>query len=266
MKGDPQPMTTVTRRIQEVKQPRGGYINPRNLEAQALSDDMALASVESVHASITGMAVDYLTRLANGSRPEEAFEISLRGAALLQQFGIPAVADAKKALVSLTSGVQPDAAAVRAACQLVRYDVAYRAGPGMYNPHAQTQPDAATIQNIQVMVARSARFFAEYGPVTLDGFTFDGAYTDVVTAADGDFLTPDTIWDFKVSVKGPTKDHTLQLLMYYLMGRESGQSEFQTITHLGVFNPRLNTVYRIKVADIPSEVISEVSRDVIGYS
>lgn len=53
--------------------------------------------------------------------------------------------------------------------------------------------------------------------------------------------------------------------MYYLMGKKSAQPEFQTITRLGVFNPRLNTVYRIKVAKIPDEVVSEVGRDVIGY-
>ncbi|MGO4453311.1 hypothetical protein [Arthrobacter sp. RAF14] len=249
-----------------MKQPRGGYINPRSLEAQVLSHIGVLNHTENVHASITGMAVDYLTRLANGASPMEAFEISLRGAYLLEQVGIPALADAKEALGELEPGVLPSAASVISACRLVRYDVAFRAGPGMYNPYAQSKPDAATIENIQTMVARASAFFSQYGPITLDGFTFDGAYTEIVTAGDGDFLTSDTLWDFKVSVKGPTKDHTRQVLMYYLMGMKSGQAEFQSITHLGVFNPRLNTVYRISVADIPVEVVTEVSRDVIGYN
>ena len=58
-----------------------------------------------------------------------------------------------------------------------------------------------------------------YGPVVKDGFTFDGGYTDIVTAGDGDFLTFDTLWDFKVSIKPPTNANTLQLLMYYIMMR-----------------------------------------------
>lgn len=101
--------------------------------------------------------------------------------------------------------------------------------------------------------------------IHLDGFTFPGGYTDLVTAGDGDFLTADALWDFKVSVKGPTSAHTLQLLMYLLMGRRSGQPAFNSITQLGVFNPRLNAVYQIALADVPSEVVSTVSRDVIGY-
>lgn len=135
----------------------------------------------------------------------------------------------------------------------------------MYDPRARTKPDKVTIDHIVTMVDRSVRFFREYGPITLDGFTFPGGYTDVVTAGDGDFLTSDTLWDFKVSVKGPTKDHTLQLLMYWLMGMHTGLSHFTGITHLGVFNPRLNTVYRIAVSDISKEVIREVSIEVIGY-
>ncbi len=115
------------------------------------------------------------------------------------------------------------------------------------------------------MVARSSSLFADYGGVTMHGFTFDGAFTDIVTAGDGDFLTADTLWDFKVSVRPPTSAHTLQLLMYYLMGVRSGQPQFDGICHLGIFNPRLNTVHRIAVADVPPSVQAEVSRDVIGY-
>lgn len=135
----------------------------------------------------------------------------------------------------------------------------------MYNPDSKTVPDEATIENIQTMVSRASSFFDEYGPVTLNGFVFPGGYTDVVDSGDGDFLTVDTLWDFKVSVNGPTKDHTLQTLMYWLMGMESAQSEFTSITHLGLFNPRLNNVYRISISDISPDTIRAVEIEVIGY-
>jgi hypothetical protein len=114
-------------------------------------------------------------------------------------------------------------------------------------------------------------FIRDFGPITLDGFDFNGpdgsasGYTDTVNTGDGDFLTEDTLWDFKVSVRPPTSAHTLQLLMYYLMGKRSGQPEFESVTHLGIFNPRLGTVHRIALADVPRTTITEVSRDVIGY-
>lgn len=42
------------------------------------------------------------------------------------------------------------------------------------------------------MVERSLKFVEEYGPIILEGFTFEGGYTDIVQAGDGDFITEDT--------------------------------------------------------------------------
>ena len=87
----------------------------------------------------------------------------------------------------------------------------------------------------------------------------------VTTLDDGDFLTKDTLWDFKVTASKPNKDHTLQLLIYYLMGRRSIHPEFQTIEKLGIFNPRQNTIYQLPISEISDEVIKEVETNVIGY-
>ena len=99
----------------------------------------------------------------------------------------------------------------------------------------------------------------------MDGFTFEGGYTDVVNSGDGDFTTADTLWEFKVSKAKPKKEYTLQLLMYWRMGLHSKHSEFKNVKYLGIYNPRLNIVYRLDVTDIPGEVISEVEKEVIGY-
>ena len=116
------------------------------------------------------------------------------------------------------------------------------------------------------MVERSLHFLDVYGPTILDGFTFEGGYTNTVGSGDGDFMTADTLWDFKVSKHRPNKGHTLQLLMYWRMGLHSVHAEFQSIKYLGIYNPRLNEVYRIKVDAIPDDVIAEVEKDVIGYT
>lgn len=63
----------------------------------------------------------------------------------------------------------------------------------------------------------------------------------------------------KVSVNPPTKDHTLQLLMYLIMRIKSDhKEEFIRLQKIGIFNPRLNTVYSLSVDKIPGEVIQEV--------
>lgn len=115
------------------------------------------------------------------------------------------------------------------------------------------------------MVNRSLLFFNKYGPITKDGFTFEGGYTKVIDSGDGDFLTSDTLWDFKVSKNNPTSAHTLQLLIYYIMGIHSIHNEFKSIKKLGIFNPRTNCVYLYNVSTIPQGIIDEVSKEVIGY-
>ncbi len=115
------------------------------------------------------------------------------------------------------------------------------------------------------MVKRSILFFNKYGPIIKGGFTFDGGYTDIINSGDGDFLTSDTLWDFKVSKNNLTSVQTLQILIYYIMGIHSMHDEFRSIQKLGIFNPRINCTYLKVITDIPTEIIAEVSTKVIGY-
>jgi hypothetical protein len=259
-------MTSVVGRIKEVKQPPGGHVSPKLFQVLypggATGPTPLDHHAETVSPGLVGTAVDYLTRLANGAEPREAFRISLLGA---ERLGPSEFHGADWAVENLKPG-RVNVEAIRVACRLVNYDVAYRRDPRLYNPDARTSPDETTVAHISTMVERSREFFREHGPIMLDGFTFEGAYTSTVQTGDGDFLTPDTLWDFKVMVAAPKSDHTLQLLMYYIMGRRSIHAEFQAITHLGLFNPRLNTAYRLPVAAVPIATIADVERDVIGYT
>lgn len=137
-----------------------------------------------------------------------------------------ALGNAKKLLKGI-KGL--DNESVSNACKLVGYDVCFRAGVIGYKPVEEIKPDSDTIENIVIMVKRSLAFWKEYGPITKDGFTFEGGYTDIVSSGDGDYLTEDTLWDFKVSKEEPKSKYTLQLLMYYIMGCHSIHPEFQKI-------------------------------------
>lgn len=80
-------MSSVTKRISEVKQPRGGYIKPSQFDIKILDDGEMLFEEENLHASIIGLTVDYLTRLYMGASVDDAFSISLRGATVAASFG-----------------------------------------------------------------------------------------------------------------------------------------------------------------------------------
>ena len=258
-------MASVTQRIRSISQPYGGYIPRKNFLIKQLDDGKNLHPKENINPSLVGMAVDYLTRFLMGTPREKAFTISLIGATFydLSTRSTSGLSHARHLLEEI-EGL--DEKSVKAACQLVGYDVCFRAGISGYKPVDEIQPDSNTIENIITMVNRNLSFWKEYGPIIKDGFTFEGGYTETINTGDGDFLTEDTLWDLKVLKKEPTSQNTLELLIYYLMGIHSIHPEFKKIQKLGIYNPRLNKVYTIKIDEISDEVIEEVSTKVIGYS
>lgn len=248
---------SVTTRIKNVRQPRLGYIPVADLNAVEYFDWHRIKKIDSYYKPIQGMVVDYLTRFMNGTPKQIAFQISLMGAEKVDEL------DNAKELLTRIKGL--DEKSILAACQLVGYDVAFRRGPQYFTPIEKIIPDKRVIQNIVVLVNRSITFLKKNGPVVFEGFTFEGSYNDVISSGDGDYLTADTLWDFKVSESKPEINHTLQVLLYYILGIHSVHKEFQTIKKLGIYNPELNTAYTISLSDISDEVFYNVSRDVIGY-
>lgn len=260
-----QKMYSVTGRIRSIKQPRGGYIKPSEFKTIELNDGQVLNDKENIHASIIGMAVDYLTRLMIGSDLLEAFKISVKGVNSAIRLGATTIDEAKKYLSGI-DGLNDDS--IINACKMVTFDVWYRnpVNAPLAKTAKEINPNEATIENIRTMVKRSINFFDEYGPITVDGFTFEpNGYTETVSAGDGDFLTADTLWDFKVTKSKPTNKHTLQLLMYWIMGQHSGKPEYKNLTKLGIFNPRLNTVYLLDMGNVSAKTIADVEKNVICY-
>lgn len=250
-------MASVTQRIKEIKQPTGGYVNIKEFKCIKLKNLNELNPLENIHPTLIGLAVDYLSRFMVTKDVVEAFKVSSLGAFLVNE---------KDKFIDLISDIKGlDNKSIINAVKVCGYDVAFRAGPIFYKPVDTINPDFDTIENIRIMVNRSLFFFNTYGPITADGFTFEGGYSKVVDTGDGDFLTKDTLWDFKVSKAKPTKEHTLQLLMYYIMGKKSGKEIFKNIRKIGIFNPRLNEVYIYEIGNEISDVLTEISTKVICY-
>ena len=184
---------------------------------------------------------------------------------LTSLLGSMVINDRKNAekLLSKIKGL--DDISITNACKVVGYDVCYRAGTAYFKNVDEINPDENTIYNIKVMIERGLSFFEKYGPVVQDGITFAGGYTSIVSSGDADFITNDTLWDFKVSKGNLTKDYTLQLIIYYLLGVHSYSCDFSNIKKLGIFNPRKNIVYQYEIKNISKEIIKEIETEVIGY-
>lgn len=269
-------MASVTEVARKAKQPYGGFVRPSQFTKIVLTKEEELGCTENVSPATMGMVVDYMSRYMMNGDVIKAFEISYRGALYARLLGYDKAVDVAEGLLKRIKGLDDES--ISCACKLVWFDAYYRV-PMWAKEHQQDEKDNAdlqTIANIRIMVKRSIAFWKEYGPIVQDGFTFNpvstndseqnnGGYTATVSRGDGDYLSKDTLWDFKVSKKELTSKITLQLLMYWIMGIHSGRPEFQTIKMIGIFNPRLNTVYRMNVADISEDVIRTVENDVIKY-
>lgn len=279
-------MMNVTQRIKSLKQPYGGYLPVRSLHTEAFDDGKVLGE-ENVHPSVVGTAVDTLSRATREENSlEEAFDISLKGARL------GGFTNSASDLIDVirTSGDVLSDDSVRAGLALVKYDSIYRAGyTPPVNPVEEYQlgeVSATTISNVRTMVQRTTDFFDRQGGVTVDGFHFIdvenlhnsesavfSGYSTLVSKGDGDVLTPNGLWDIKVSVRKPNSKHTLQLVMYYLMGLRSYDAygnplyggAFHNVEKLGIFNPRLNIAFTANVSELDRDMLKEVEIEVIGY-
>lgn len=258
-------MSSVTQRIKSIKQPHGGYLKPKQFNVFEYQDGIMLNEEENINPALVGLCVDYLTRYIVNRDVNDAFAISIMGARSLENYyKKKGSIDLANQLLASINGL--DDQSIIAACKLCGFDVVYRVGLTQYKPVEDINPNYNTIENIRIMVNRSLQFFRDYGPVILDGFTFEGGYSSIIDAGDGDFLTQDTLWDFKVSKTEIKTSHTLQLLIYYLMGVRSIHDEFNSIKKLGIYNPRLNKVYTMEISNISADIIQEVCDYVIGYT
>lgn len=220
-------------------------------------DDGKVLGQERIHPTTMGMIVDYLTRWQYGDKIDDAFQISIFGG--IRSGKLTECMGYVNGIVDMSDD------SILNACKAVTFDSYTRTGmPPTIMPE-DISIDHNTCENVRIMVERGVRFLKEYGPIIESGFRFPGGYTNTVDSGDGDFITKDTLWDFKVSKNPPTKDHTLQLAMYYIMGKHSINDVFDDISKIGIYNPRLDRMYTLDMDEVDSSVIGSIEKDVIGY-
>lgn len=251
-------LCSVTEKANKIKSP-ARFLKPSTFEKIQLTGGgtETLFPTENVSPALIGLAVDYLTRYKTGSPLPTCFKIASLGAIEIGEDSL---------LTTLLNQIHGlDNQSIIAAIRASGFDCVYRAGAATYRPVENICPDEGTVENVRTMVNRSLTFFDEYGPKEMDGLNFPGGYTGHIASGDGDFMTSDTLWDFKVSKKTLLGSHVLQLLIYWRLEVHSIYPEYQEILYLGVYNPRMNLVYRYPIAQISPETIEIVDHDIICY-
>ena len=279
---------SVTQRVKETKQPRGGYVKRTDMTSIPLGGGEEELGPENIHSNLVGLAVDYLTRIMTGSTAEDAFTVAQRGALLLVNpsgineeiiFGClekaylrgieqnkPVGLDEFKTTFRKIASSIPDENFQRLAYAAQKLAEMLVSVKGLDD---ESIIFAVKLSSLDVCFRAGVDRYRPMEEINPDKTTIGNIRIMVKRSLHFlDLYGPKTLdgfTDFKVSKRPVNKDWTLQIMMYWRMGLRSGQPEFKTIKYLGIYNPRKNEVDRIAVNDIPSDVIDTVDYDVIGY-
>ena len=252
---------SLSERVNSIEQPPGGYVSPDSMSVKVLGEGAAGLKPSDFDPELVASTVFRLAFFACDG--EEVFMPSKYGAAMVGEvYRAREIFERFKNMADWKE--TPKRENVFDAVRLAGFDVCYEKGAEFYTPFDGIVPDDAAVDNIMTMVDRSLEFLKTRSHIRTF-HTFDGGYTDVIRVGDGDFMSRDTLWSFRVSESGVTEKDTLELLVRLRMGLHSVFDYYESIKYLGVFNPMRNEMSRIAVSDIPQSVIKEVERDVIGY-
>lgn len=235
----------VTSFVKSFSQPRGGLLKASLLTTMDYNDGKELTENWNIQPQIVGTVVDALTRFMLFGKARLAFQASIAGALVVKN------KEHADSLISSLKGLDDES--ITAGCNLVTYDVVVRAGVKYFVPARQLKPSADTMSDIRTMVTRAVTFF-RHSSVIESGMFFAGAYYGAIKAGDADYLLPDGIWDMKVIKSNPTKDDTMQLLVYTILGENSIRYADFDFRRIGIFNPRKNKAYYFDLKKLPAGV------------
>lgn len=233
----------------KIDQPKGGYVNPKQFEAIKFPggnmDDLHFE--ESITPYLVNLTVNHLVCFVMNDPIEKVFAASINGA---KQVGEGIMCER---LLQMVDNLNDDDS-IRAAVMLSGFDSATYSGriPGMAVKGVYV--DDWTCENIRKMVVRSVQFFERYGSKVSDGLTFPGSY-----------LTRDTLWNVKVSRQRLRPRQILQSLVQWRMGLHAMPQQYDKLEYLGIYNPRMNVAYRLRMNELSDDVINIIEHDVIGY-
>ena len=266
-------------------QPRGGFIDPHDMESKPISNDYpenyikdmldVTTSMGNFTAQSLGLVFDYLLRIEIAIMSGEkisravigAFPVACRGAMMVDKWD-----DAQRLLKNIAllyakrDNIDDNLLEIaQNASELVVYDAVFRAG--YYNPdHKPPKLNEHDFNTLSIMLGSTEEYLTRENDHIISlgfGFTAEGAKN--VAPSDGDILTETSLIDLKCSIKKPTSKHTLQLLLYYILGMHENKEIFGKLQYLKILNPRLGAVYSYEIAKVDKETLKHIEKDIMGY-
>lgn len=88
-------------------------------------------------------------------------------------------------------------------------------------------------------------------------------YKSETIYVDYDYLTEDSLIDMKVLNKKIPNKHTLQIILYWIIGMKSDNKHFSNVKHSKFYNPRLNVEYQFDLDDLTPQLLKPILEEVL---
>lgn len=237
-------------------------IKKLNINTIKFEDNKILNKENNISNTLIVIAVKNLIKYQLGIEKEDAFMTSIYGASNIEEN--------YKCFKLLKKINSLDKKSIICACKLATYDVfTIPSSFILMNTKfpKKIKPDLKTIENIRTLVQRGINFDRNYEETfSFDIYFDDNAYTKNISTGKIDFLTNDTIWNYKISDRKYDKNDILKIIIYYLMLKHSDSKLYNEIKKVGIFNPKRNEAYVLEIKNIPKEFLDNIENDVIGYN
>lgn len=275
---------SIKDRIKAIKQPLGGFLEPKYFIQDELHFDSYVFTDETIDSRIIDVAVNYLTK------------VKLTKHMYMQSFDniiYPSTINAK--MMDIAENNLSDrnemqihnldfllshesysryqdlksANAVIAAIKIAKY-CAFDSSPDLFGklPVWANIDDIPnnTIANVETIVNRILHLFRINNPLIDFDIDLTNLSTGIIRYGKCEYVTRTAIW---IIIDGTyrklNQNLTLELLVTYLMGLHIYNNLFKSIKYLGIYNYRTDIMYRLEISKIDPDIIDEVATSIIGY-
>lgn len=286
-------MFSVTDRIRQVEQPRGGYLPISKFKEKTLGGEVIQCTIQPI---MVGKIIDSMLHIVLQKPLEDIFRNSLNGYAtrvdwFAHQFSSSGYTKKEDEVDSIIAEDTKQGINVMAIIKQVeeyykhnkfydvlncvymlhQYDiwvesfgyVSHISSLKSSKPKRLIQDDA---EKLFEMYKRTIDYIISVtnGYLVTDYKFYPNGYTDLVKYGVGDFICNYTMFDLKCTKNKPNNYNTLQLLMYYCMGLNSDNKLYKYIKKIGMYSPICNKVWTLPVSEISEELIQTINNNVLN--
>lgn len=275
-------MSSVSQIVRDTEQPVFGILPLRYFEKKELKQDNYKLSVdETISAMHVGLIIDYCTKYSLGVPLQEIVYIEMAGYAEhlrmdankffhseSEQSTLQVYMDDVEKEICISNFMANVKKAetfedfVKSMYYVIQYgDLMRNSGPYAYYRSStvfDTVLSENDIKNILICYIRTHGWISKFDKVTPMYRFKPYGYNNTVTAGEGDFCTKNTLWDLKVSDGEPTTKDTLQLLIYYIMAKCSGNRLYAHVDSVGIYNPKMDATWICNMNKVDRSIVNSV--------